>query len=138
MQAGFEFGEGGCFLAGLRPGGQGKNFIGAAPAPDECCGKAEPAADIATQTTKVDFARYDEHGHKQDLQKPALRFRKLKAMKYLFCSFHGAVVSVGEVSLTCRSKIPSSEHDTFLSKFVRTIVKTTWQQVGGGCEICKN
>ena len=78
-------------------------------------------AAIATQTTKVDFARYDEHGHKQGLQKPALRFGKLKAMKYLFCSFHGAVVSVGEVSLTCRSKIPSSEHGTFLSKFVHCI-----------------
>ena len=34
---------------------------------------------------------------------------------------HGAVVSVGEVWLTCRSKIPSSEHGTLLPKFVRTI-----------------
>jgi hypothetical protein len=55
------------------------------------------------------------------LEKSALGFGKGKPIEYLLCQIHGAVVSGCEVSLTWPSKMPNSEHGTFLSKYLRTI-----------------
>jgi hypothetical protein len=56
------------------------------------------------------------------LEKSALGFGKGKPIEYLLCQIHGAVVSGCEVSLTWPSKIPTSEHGTFLSKYVEPLL----------------
>ena len=76
---------------------------------------------VAAQIAKVDFAAERQDGSKQIQKELSLRFADRPAIEYLFCQIHGAVFSDYEVSLTWRSKIPSSENGTFLSKSVRTI-----------------